>query len=97
MVLMGAGVLFGAGVAEAQQLPDPHFEDWSVEFNKDKQLKDWHGKGRSYWLLRIRSGQGSRCIRHYGDGSRLLQFGNSVAIYERIDYQVCDGGYLWRH
>ncbi len=47
MVLMGAGVLFGAGVAEAQQLPDPHFEDWSVEFNKDKQLKDWHGSNVS--------------------------------------------------
>lgn len=27
----------------AQQLPDPHFEDWSAEYNKDAQLKAWHG------------------------------------------------------
>lgn len=27
----------------AQQLPDPHFENWSSEFNGEKQLKDWHG------------------------------------------------------
>ena len=27
----------------AQQLPDPHFENWSEKFNGDKQLKDWHG------------------------------------------------------
>ena len=27
----------------AQQLPDPHFENWSEVYNKDAQLKDWHG------------------------------------------------------
>lgn len=27
----------------AQQLPDPHFENWSDKFNGDVQLKDWHG------------------------------------------------------
>ena len=27
----------------AQQLPDPHFENWSDKFKSDVQLKDWHG------------------------------------------------------
>ena len=27
----------------AQQLPDPHFENWSREYNKDAQLADWNG------------------------------------------------------
>lgn len=27
----------------AQQLPDNHFENWSSEYNGDKQPKDWHG------------------------------------------------------
>lgn len=27
----------------AQQLPDPHFEDWSQVYNGDAQLADWHG------------------------------------------------------
>ena len=27
----------------AQQLPDPHFENWGGKFNGDKQLTDWHG------------------------------------------------------
>ena len=47
MVLMSAGLVLGTGLAEAQQLPDNHFEDWSAEFNKDKQLKDWHGSNVS--------------------------------------------------
>lgn len=34
-------------VSKAQQLPDPHFEDWSDVFNKDIQLKDWHGSNVS--------------------------------------------------
>ena len=33
--------------AFGQQLPDPHFEDWSDSFNKDIQLKDWHGSNVS--------------------------------------------------
>ena len=37
------GAVMVLGTAKAQQLPDPHFEDWSAEFNKEKQLKDWHG------------------------------------------------------
>ena len=32
---------------QAQQLPDSHFENWSDEFNKDKQLVDWHGSNVS--------------------------------------------------
>ena len=31
----------------AQQLPDPHFENWSSKFNGDVQLKDWHGSNVS--------------------------------------------------
>lgn len=45
LVLLTAGMLFVT--ASAQQLPDNHFEDWSAEFNKDKQLKDWHGSNVS--------------------------------------------------
>ena len=29
--------------AVAQQLPDPHFENWSDKFKNDVQLVDWHG------------------------------------------------------
>lgn len=35
------------GMVSAQQLPDPHFEDWSSKFNGDKQLKYWHGSNVS--------------------------------------------------
>ena len=31
----------------AQQLPDPHFENWSDKFKDDPQLKDWHGSNVS--------------------------------------------------
>lgn len=32
------------GVAvQAQQLPDPHFENWSAKFKSDVQLADWNG------------------------------------------------------
>ena len=27
----------------AQQLPDPHFENWAGKFKDDPQLEDWHG------------------------------------------------------
>jgi hypothetical protein len=33
--------------AFGQQLPDSHFEDWSDSFNKDIQLKAWHGSNVS--------------------------------------------------
>ena len=31
----------------AQQLPDPHFENWSAEFKNDPQLAEWHGSNVS--------------------------------------------------
>ena len=37
--LLAAGTLS----INAQQLPDPHFEDWSDSFNGDAQPKNWHG------------------------------------------------------
>ena len=33
----------GSLTVKAQQLPDPHFENWSREYNKDVQLADWNG------------------------------------------------------
>ena len=41
--LMALGLLFTAVTLQAQQLPDPHFEDWSDSFNGDAQPKSWHG------------------------------------------------------
>ncbi|MBQ3717356.1 MAG: hypothetical protein II901_03110 [Paludibacteraceae bacterium] len=43
MLLMGAMTLS----TYAQQLPDPHFENWSEKFKGDPQLKDWHGSNVS--------------------------------------------------
>ena len=55
-----------AGVMMAQQLPDPHFEDWSAEFNKDVQLKDWHGSnvlqiGLKFTFMYPREGRTGKC------------------------------------
>ena len=52
--------------AIAQQLPDPHFENWSDEFNKDIQLKDWHGSnvsqlGFKFTFLFRREGRTGYC------------------------------------
>ena len=33
----------GVQTVQAQQLPDPGFENWSETYNGDAQLKDWHG------------------------------------------------------
>jgi len=51
---------------KAQQLPDPHFEDWSAEFNKDPQLKDWHGSnvlqiGLKFTFMYPRPGRTGQC------------------------------------
>ncbi len=51
---------------EAQQLPDPHFEDWSDVFNKDIQLKDWHGSnvsqlGFKFTFMFRREGRSGYC------------------------------------
>ena len=40
LFMMLAAVSFGV---QAQQLPDPHFENWSAKFKSDVQLADWHG------------------------------------------------------
>lgn len=38
------GVLLAAVLPlMAQQLPDPHFENWTAKFGKDAQLAEWHG------------------------------------------------------
>lgn len=34
-------------MVQAQQLPDPHFENWSDKFKGDAQLADWHGSNVS--------------------------------------------------
>ena len=39
--------LFAVTAMRAQQLPDPHFENWSEKFKSDVQLKDWHGSNVS--------------------------------------------------
>lgn len=46
-VVMTATALMISATSVAQQLPDPHFEDWSDVFNKDIQLKNWHGSNVS--------------------------------------------------
>ena len=40
VVLSVLGVI---SAANAQQLPDPHFESWGGKFNGDVQLTEWHG------------------------------------------------------
>lgn len=39
--------VFAVTAMRAQQLPDPHFENWSEKFKGDAQLKDWHGSNVS--------------------------------------------------
>ena len=34
-------------IAKAQQLPDPHFENWTDKFKNDAQLTAWHGSNVS--------------------------------------------------
>ena len=50
----------------AQQLPDPHFENWTDKFNGDAQLKDWHGSnvsqaGLKFTLLYQKPGRTGNC------------------------------------
>ena len=50
----------------AQQLPDPHFENWTGEkFNKDVQLVDWHGSNVNqivkFTLLFQKPGRSGSC------------------------------------
>lgn len=42
-----AGALLVVTPVFAQQLPDPHFENWAGKFKDDPQLEDWHGSNVS--------------------------------------------------
>nr|MCR4664491.1 PCMD domain-containing protein [Paludibacteraceae bacterium] len=58
-------LLLSVGVA-AQQLPDPHFEDWSDSFDGNVQPKDWHGSnvsqmGFKFTFLYQRDGRSGKC------------------------------------
>lgn len=44
LVILAIGAMI---TAQAQQLPDPHFENWSDKFKDEPQLKDWHGSNVS--------------------------------------------------
>ncbi len=50
----------------AQQLPDPHFENWSGKFKDDAQLVDWHGSnvtqiGLKFTFMYERPGRTGSC------------------------------------
>ena len=60
--LLAAGTLS----INAQQLPDPHFEDWSDSFNGDAQPKNWHGSnveqvGFKFTFLYAKDGRTGKC------------------------------------
>ena len=42
-LLVVLSILGVFSAANAQQLPDPHFESWGGKFNGDVQLTEWHG------------------------------------------------------
>ena len=53
-------------MTEAQQLPDPHFEDWSAVFKDEPQLKDWHGSnvsqiGLKFVFMYAKPGRTGKC------------------------------------
>ena len=55
-----------ATTLSAQQLPDPHFEDWSDSFNGDAQLKNWHGSnveqlGFKFTFMFQKDGRSGKC------------------------------------
>ena len=59
-------LLFTATTLQAQQLPDPHFEDWSDSFNGDAQPKNWHGSnveqvGFKFTFLYQKDGRSGKC------------------------------------
>lgn len=50
----------------AQQLPDPHFEDWSSKFKDEPQLQDWHGSnvsqiGLKFVFMSAKPGRTGKC------------------------------------
>jgi len=51
---------------QAQQLPDPHFENWSASFKDEPQLRDWHGSNVSQFSFKFvfmyaREGRTGQC------------------------------------
>ncbi len=59
--------LFAVTTMRAQQLPDPHFENWSEKFKGDAQLKDWHGSnvsqiGSKFTFMYQKQGRTGYCI-----------------------------------
>ena len=58
-------LMAGMGV-QSQQLPDPHFENWSDSFDGNEQPKDWHGSnvsqvGFKFTFLYKREGRTGSC------------------------------------
>lgn len=54
-------------VLSAQQLPDPHFEDWSDRFNGEVQPAKWHGSnvsmvGFKFTFLNQKPGRTGNCV-----------------------------------
>ena len=65
-IWLWALVLLTLTTMEAQQLPDPHFENWSEIYNKDPQLKDWHGSnvtqvGLKFTFMYKKTGRTGAC------------------------------------
>ena len=46
-IILVVMALVAVSTLRAQQLPDPHFENWTDKFKSDVQLKDWHGSNVS--------------------------------------------------
>ncbi|MBQ7631276.1 MAG: hypothetical protein IJS82_00740 [Paludibacteraceae bacterium] len=54
-------------LAQAQQLPDPHFENWSKEYNGEPQPTYWHGSnvtqvGLKFTFLYQKPGRTGHCL-----------------------------------
>jgi len=63
LVLLALGAMIAV---QAQQLPDPHFENWSDKFKDDPQLKDWHGSnvnqvGQKFTFMYRKPGRTGYC------------------------------------
>lgn len=60
------GAIFAILPMNAQQLPDPHFENWADKFKNDVQLEDWHGSnvsqvGSKFTFMYQREGRSGYC------------------------------------
>lgn len=58
--------LFAVLPLAAQQLPDPHFENWSAKFKDEPQLQDWHGSnvsqiGLKFVFMYAKPGRTGQC------------------------------------